>query len=149
MIKKHTETVAAVLILKSGPVAKVDPEKKPIDDKPFVTEAWFKDGSIIIQRELISVNQVPRTEERVGPDGKKFKVTVNVQVPVQSREAVTLDPKRTEVLRLDGKSVPSADWESLLKDKTKVIVSPGGKAVPDELRTANKDVVAVIVIKTN
>ena len=63
------------------------------------------------------------------------------------REAVALDPKLTQVLQLDGKTVPPADWESLLKDKSKVIVSPGGKSIPEELRAANKDIVAVIVIK--
>lgn len=147
VLKKHSEVVAAVLVLKNGPVAKVGTEKKPIDDKPFATEAWLNGGSIVIRRDLVSHQQVPRTEERTDKDGKKTTVTVNVQVPVTTREAVTLDPKLTLVLRLDGKTVPPGDWESLLKDKTKVIVSPGGKAIPDELRSANKDVVAVIVIK--
>jgi hypothetical protein len=35
----------------------------------------------------------------------------------------------------------------VISDNTKVIVSPGGKAVPDELRTAHRDAAAVVVLR--
>ena len=145
VVKKNKEIVA-ILVPKGSAVPKVDP-KLTADDKPFATEASFKDGSIVILRDVTGYRQVAKQVMRKGAGGKAETTTVTENVPVSQRASLTLDPKLTQVLRLDGKVVPPADWGAVIKEKTKVIVSPGGKVVPDELQNANKDVVAVVVVK--
>jgi hypothetical protein len=142
---KKNKDVVAILVPKESVVGKFDtPKKDLMDEKPFASEAWVKDGVVSILREVVVMEQSPKKETR-GKGGKGESSTV--QVPVVRREPVPLDPKLTQILRLDGREVPKSEWEALLKEKTKVIVSPGGKVVPDELQAANKDAVVVIVIK--
>jgi hypothetical protein len=147
VVKKNKDAVA-VLVPKGPAAAKADaPKTELTDEKPLVTEVGVKDGSVVISRDMLVYQETPRQETRVLPGGKAENVTVQVKVPITRKETITLDPKRTQVLRLDGKEIPPADWADVLKDKTKVILSPGGKAIPDELRAANKDAVAVVVYK--
>jgi len=146
LVKKNKEVVA-VLVPKGTVVAKADPPKDLATEKPFATEASVQDGAVVIVREGVVMQTAQRQETRGTPGGKVETVTVNVQVPITKKEAITLDPKRTQVLRLDGTAVPPADWADVLKDRTKVLVSPGGKEIPDELRAANKDAGLVVVIK--
>jgi hypothetical protein len=146
VVKKNREVVA-VLVPKGTAVAKADPPTDLATEKPFATEASVKDGAVVVVRDVVVHQTVQQQQTRGTPGGKVETVTVNVQVPIAKKEAVTLDPKRTQVLRLDGTAVPPADWADVLKDKTKVLVSPGGQAIPDELRAAHKDAVAVVVIK--
>jgi hypothetical protein len=145
VVKKNKELVA-ILVPKGEAAPKADP-KVAADEKPFATEASLTDGKIAIVRDVIIHQAVTRQIARKGAGGKFETVTVTENVPVTQRATLTLDPKLTQVLSLDGKVVPPADWGALIKDKTKVIVSPGGKVVPDELRTAHKDAVAVVVLK--
>jgi hypothetical protein len=146
-LAKKNKEVVAVLVPKGTAVAKADPPKDLGNEKPFATEASVKDGAVVVVRDVVAMQTAQRQETRGAPGGKVETVTVNVQVPITKKEAITLDPKRTQVLRLDGTTVPPADWADVLKDRTKVLVSPGGKEIPDELRAANKDAVAVVVIK--
>ena len=145
VVKKNKEIVA-VLVPKGAAVAKADP-KVAADEKPFATEASVKDGKVVIVRDVIAYVAANKQVVRKGVGGKPETVRVTENVPVTQRASLTLDPKLTQVLSLDGKVIPSADWGTLITDKTKVIVSPGGKAVPDELRAAHKDAVAVVVLK--
>jgi hypothetical protein len=147
VVKKHKEVVA-VLVLKTE--AKSDPpagKKDAAGDKPFVTDGWLKDGAVVIVRETVTQQQVTRQEVRTTPDGKKTVVNVPIQVPVSQRVTVTLDSKAIEVQSPEGKIVEAADWGKVLKEKAKVIVSPNGRPVPEEFRKANKDIVAVVLIK--
>jgi hypothetical protein len=139
--------LAALLVPKGAVVAKADPPKDLATEKPFATEASVKDGAVVVTRDVVVMQTVQRQETRALPGGKAEVVTVNAQIPITRKEPITLDPKRTQVLRLDGSVVPPADWADVLRDKTKVLVSPGGKEIPDELRAANKDAVAVVVIR--
>jgi hypothetical protein len=145
-VAKKNKEVVAVLVPKGTAVAKAEP-KDLAGEKPFASEASVKDGAVVVVRDVVTTQPAQRQETRALPGGKAEVVTVTVQVPITKRESVTLDPKRTQVLRLDGSVVPPADWADVLKDKTKVLVSPGGKEIPDELRAAHKDAVAVVVIK--
>jgi hypothetical protein len=145
VVKKNKEIVA-ILVPKGAAVAKADP-KIAADEMPFATEADFKGGMIVIVRDVTVLQAVNKQVTRKGAGGKVEVVTVTENVPITQRAALTLDPKLTQVLSLDGKVVPPADWGTIIKEKTKVIVSPGGKVVPDELRTANKEAVAVVVLK--
>ena len=86
---------------------------------------------MVVVRDVV-VSRRRRRSGRGHPGRQTETVTVNAQVPITKKEAITLDPKRTQVLRLDGSVVPPADWADVLKDRTKVFVSPGGQAVPDE-----------------
>jgi len=144
VVKKNREVVA-VLVPKGVPVAKESPAKDLTDEKPFAAEAWVKDGSVVVARASATVPPQPklaRPRPSVRPTGE-----VPAPPPAPPAETHTLDPKRTQVLRMDGSVVPPSDWAALLTEKTKVIVSPGGQIVPDELRAANKEAVAVVVIK--
>jgi hypothetical protein len=142
--KKHKDIVA-VLIPKSVPIGKDVPAKDLMDEKPFAAEASVKDGSVVVARPLPAAAPAkqPRPRPTTRPSGAP-----PVEAPAPPAETFTLDPKRTQVLRMDGSVVQPADWAALLTEKTKVIVSPGGQVVPDEVRAANKEAVAVIVVKT-
>jgi hypothetical protein len=146
-VTKKNKEIVAVLVPKGTAVAKADPPKDLATEKPFASEASVKDGAVVVVRDVVTKQTAQRQETRALPGGKAEIVTVNVQVPITKKEAITLDPKRTQVLRLDGSVVPPADWADVLKDRTKVLVSPGGKEIPDDLRSAHKDAVAVVVIK--
>ncbi len=143
VVKKNAEVVA-VLVPKGAAVAKAE-SKDLTDEKPFAAEAWVKDGSVIVAKP--SPTPPPPKSPRLTRPTIRPTGAVPVETPAPPAETHTLDPKRTQVLRMDGTVVPPADWAGLLTEKTKVIVSPGGQAVPDELRAANKDAVAVVVIK--
>ena len=145
-VKTHKEVVA-VLVPKGVAVVQTEPMKALADEAPFAADATLMDGAVVFDRYAVVNQEVPIQEKRALPGGKVETVTVKKKIPITRREAVSLDPKRTQVLRLDGTVVPPAEWAGLFKGKTKVFVSPGGKAVPDELRAANKDAVAVVVIK--
>jgi hypothetical protein len=145
-VTKKNKEVVAVLVPK-GTAAKDEPKADLAGEKPFASEASVKDGAVVVVREVKTFQTAQRQETRAIPGGKAEIVTVSVQVPITKKEAIALDPKRTQVLRLDGSVVPLADWADVLKDRTKVLVSPGGKEIPDELRAAHKDAVAVVVIK--
>jgi hypothetical protein len=123
------------------------PKGPPIADPPFVTDAWLKDGSLHVTREVTVLVKETRTEQRTGPDGKPFQVTVVVNVPVQKQVTAVLDPKFTEVQTREGKAIATADWGKVLKEKSKVIVSPDGKPVPDSFLKANKEVELVVLHK--
>lgn len=143
VVKKNKEVVA--VLVPKGVVAATDPPPTDLtDQKPFAAEAWVKDGSVVVAKPVPTPPQpkLPRTRPAVRPTG-----AVPAAPPAPPAETHTLDPKRTQVLRMDGSVVPPADWAGLLTEKTKVIVSPGGQAIPDELRAANKDAVAVVVVK--
>jgi len=146
-VGKANKELVAVLVPKGVAVAKADPPKDLAEEKPFATQASVKDGAVVVVRDVVTRQKVQQQQKKVTADGKPFTAVIDVEVPVTQREAVTLDPKRTQVLRFDGTEVPPADWGSVLKEKAKVIVAPGGKAIPDELRAAHKDAVAVLVIK--
>jgi hypothetical protein len=142
--KKHKEIVA-VLVPKGVPIGKDVPVKNLMDEKPFAAEASVKDGSVVVARPLPTAPppaKAPRPRPTIRPSGAP-----PVEAPAPPAETFTLDPKRTQVLRMDGSVVQPSDWAALLAEKTKVIVSPGGQVVPDELRAANKEAVAVVVIK--
>jgi len=139
--------LAALLVPKGAVVAKADPPKDLSTEKPFAATASVTDGAVGFVRDAVVMQTVQRQETRGLPGGKMEVVTVNVQVPITKREVVALDPKRTQVLRLDGTTVPPADWADVFKGGVKVLVSPGGKEIPDELRAAHKDAVVVVVIK--
>jgi hypothetical protein len=143
VVKKNKEVVA-VLVPKGAAAVKEPAAKDLTDQKPFAAEAWVKDGSVVVAEPLPVPPQpkLPRARPAVRPTG-----AVPAQPPAPPAETHTLDPKHTQVLRMDGSVVPPADWAGLLTEKTKVIVSPGGQAIPDELQAANKDAVAVVVIK--
>jgi hypothetical protein len=145
-VTKKNKDVVAVLVPK-GTAVKDEPKTDLAAEKPFAAEASVGDGAVIIVREAVVMQTAQRQETRALPGGKAEIVTVNVQIPTTKREVVALEPKRTQVLRLDGSVVPPADWADVFKDKTKVLVSPGGKEIPDDLRAAHKDAVAVVVIK--
>lgn len=142
--KKHKDIVA-VLVPKSVPVGKDGPAKDLMDEKPFAAEAWVKDGSVVVAKPS-PTPQPPKTPRLPRPSVRPTG-DVPTPPPTSPAETHTLDPKRTQVLRMDGSVVQPADWAALLTEKTKVIVSPGGQVVPDEVRAANKEAVAVVVIK--
>jgi len=58
---------------------------------------------------------------------------------------VSHDPRTLEVKSVDGKIVATADVPNLLKEKTKVIVSPNGKPVSDQMVIENKNTVIILV----
>lgn len=145
LLKKHADLVA--ILVPKGSIATAEPKKELGDEPPFATDVTLKDGAITIQRFSVVYNEVPRKETRKMANGKVDTVTAKARVPVTQQQTITLDPKRTQVLRFDGTEVPAADWGRVIGDKAKVIVSPGGKVVPDELRNTNKDAVAVVVFK--
>ena len=144
VVKKNKELVA--ILVPKGATPRAEP-KVAADEKPFATEASLKDGKIAIVRDVVIYQAVTKQIARKGAGGKFETVTVTENVPVSQRATLTLDPTLTQVLSLDGKVVPPADWGTVISDKTKVIVSPGGKVVPDELRNAHKDAAAVVVLK--
>lgn len=138
-VKKNTEVVA--ILVPKGAAVTDSPAKDLTGEKPFAAEAWVKDGSVVVAR--ASATPPPAKLPPRQPVGR-----LPTEPPLPPPAATyTLDPKRTQVLRMDGSVVPPADWAALLTEKTKVIVSPGGQAVADDLRAANKDAVAVVVIK--
>jgi hypothetical protein len=142
--KKHKDIIA-VLVPRGVPAGKDAPTKDLTDEKPFAAEAWVKDGSVVVARPL-PAPPAPKPPRLTRPS-VRLNGAVPAEPPAPPAETHTLDPKRTQVLRMDGSVVPPADWAGLLTEKTKVIVSPGGQVVPDELRAANKEAVAVVVIK--
>ena len=145
-VVKRNKEIVAILVPKGTAVAKADP-KIAADEKPFATEASLKDGKVVIVRDVTTFVAANKQVTRKGAGGKVETVTVTENVPVTQRASLTLDPKLTQVLSLDGRVVPPADWGTVITDKTKVIVSPGGKVVPDDLRAAHMDAAAVVVLK--
>ncbi len=128
---------------------KKDPaqKKSPAEGAPFVTNAWSKDGVILITRQATNLVNEVRTRQ-VVVDGIVTNVNVKVNVPVMEVTTIQLDPKTLEVKSADGKLVESADIPKLLKQKTKAIVSLSGKPVGDDLLTQNKNNVIIVVKPT-
>lgn len=137
------------LVLPLALVADPPMDKNPAGGKPFVTEAWVKDGAVTILQPITVLVPESRTEQRRGADGKIMPVTVVVMVPVIKQVEVMLDPKKMEVKTMDGKSVDAAEVSKRLKQKTKVVVSPDGAAVDDAFLKANKDASLIVRIQSN
>lgn len=154
-IMKKNKDVLATLVLnapadpKDAPAKKDAPADPKVDpkDKPFVTDAWAKDGTIAMIRKETAYQQQQREEKRVLANGATVTYQVTVMVPVIREATVVMDPKALEVQSPDGKPVAADEWPKFLKEKAKVIVSPNGKPVPEEFVKVNKEGKAIILIK--
>jgi hypothetical protein len=132
-----------VALAKEAPAEK----KANPDDKPYVTDAWLKDGAFMMTRRVTVFQQETREEARTVAGGRTVKVQVPVMVPVIREATVTMDPKAIEVQTPDGKAVDPKDWPKVFKEKTKVIASPTGKAVPEDVVKGNKEAKLIVLIK--
>jgi hypothetical protein len=148
-VLKKNKDVIAVLVPKAADAPKEAPAEKKAapDEKPYVTEVWVKDGAFTMTRQVTVFQQETREEVRTVAGGRTVKVQVQVMVPVIREMTVTMDPKAIEVQTPDGKPVDPKEWPKLLKEKTKVIASPTGKAVPEDVVKGNKDAKFIILIK--
>ena len=119
----------------------------PPERGPFVTDAWLKDGALLIERTITKLVPQVRTSVVRTADGKMTTLSTTVQVPVKEKVTATLDFKDFEIQKRDGKAVSSDDVKKVFKERTTVIVSTSGKAVDEDFVRANPSADFVIMRK--